>query len=60
MRVGLLAGGFTVVAAPFALSAAGFTAGGIGAGSVAAQWMSLNTHSIFQKSSPQTSYHQES
>lgn len=40
MRVGLLAGGFTVVAAPFALSAAGFTAGGIGAGSVAAQWMS--------------------
>lgn len=38
--VGLLAGGFTVVAAPFALSAAGFTTGGIAAGSIASQLMS--------------------
>lgn len=38
--MGLLAGGFTVVAAPFALSAAGFTTGGIAAGSIASQLMS--------------------
>nr|XP_034319493.1 uncharacterized protein LOC117687308 [Crassostrea gigas]XP_034319494.1 uncharacterized protein LOC117687308 [Crassostrea gigas]XP_034319495.1 uncharacterized protein LOC117687308 [Crassostrea gigas] len=38
--VGLLAGGFTVVAAPLALSAAGFGAAGITAGSFASQLMS--------------------
>lgn len=37
---GVVAGGLAVAAAPLVLSVAGFTAGGIGVGSIAAQWMS--------------------